>query len=84
MGDNVAARIVCESEAPVEAAAGRVLRTTGDATECVLSAFFDNPYRVKPKNTTGELDLTLYITKLLAKSYGKLSYLRPNVSWNVC
>ena len=51
MACNVAANFFLRIRSPVEAAAGRVLRTTGDAAVCVLSAFFDNPYRVTASYT---------------------------------
>ena len=69
--------------------AGRVLRTTGDATACV--------YRVTASYTRKyKTDLTLYITMTVllvltninfwteVQSYGKVSYLHPSGSWNIC
>ena len=61
IADNVAARIVCESEA----AAGRVLRTTGAAATCIRRHFFTICIELQLvilKNTTGTSDLTLYVT----------------------
>ena len=74
------------------------MRTTGAAAACVMSKLFDNPYRVTAsyikKNTTGESDLTLYITITVTigfisfeyklwtevQSYGKLSYLQCTIA----
>ena len=62
MADNVAAEIVSESDAPDEAVASRILKMTGDADVCILSAFLTIRIEIQLvilENTMGELGLTM-------------------------